>query len=223
MRTRTLLVTGAVLAAGAQTALGVCGPPTARTLAVTESARIYAVPGATPKAPTTIVGCHLETGGRAVAIAKQLTRKIRYGKRRITQRLIVQQPRLTGPFAAVAVRNFDAVGRGRTTIRIVDLRTGAAATSRRTALSGSARDWTITDLGVSTDGRAAWIARYRPDPSQSQVFIKSVGVEATSIDAGNIDPFSLDVYELLQEDGHLDVSVNYTKDGGSSAGNSAIV
>jgi hypothetical protein len=76
---------------------------------------------------------------------------------------------------------------------------------------------------VSTDGRAAWIARYRPDPSQSQVFIKSVGVEATSIDAGNIDPFSLDVYELLQEDGHLDVSVNYTKDGGSSAGNSAIV
>jgi hypothetical protein len=97
--------------------------------------------------------------------------EIRYGKRRITQRLIVQQPRLTGPFAAVAVRNFDAVGRGRTTIRIVDLRTGAAATSRRTALSGSARDWTITDLGVGTDGRAAWIARYRPDPSQSQVLI----------------------------------------------------
>ena len=211
-----------MLAVGAETALGVCGPPAARTLAVTESARIYAVPGPTAKAPTTISGCHLETGGRAVAVAKQLTRKIRYGQRRITQRLIVQQPRLAGPFAAVAVRNFDAVGRGRTTIRIVDLRTGAVATSRRTALSGSARQWSITDLAVSTDGRAAWIARYRPDPSQSQVFIKSVGVEATSIDSGNVDPFSLELRELLLEDGRLDVSIDYTKDGGASIGNSAI-
>ncbi|HMO00326.1 MAG TPA: hypothetical protein PKD59_13015 [Miltoncostaeaceae bacterium] len=222
MRTRTLLLTAAMLTVGAQTALGVCGPPAARTLAVTDSARIYAVPGATPTAPTTISGCHLETGGRAIPIAKQLTRTIRYGKRRITQRLIVQQPRLAGSFAAVAVRNFDAVGRGRTTIRIVDLRTGAVAASTRTAPSGAARDWTVTDLGVSTDGRAAWIARYRPDPSQSQVFIKSAGVDATSIDSGNMDPLSLEITELLQEDGHLDVSVDYTKDGGASAGNSGI-
>ena len=79
MRTRTLVLTAAVLAAGAQTALGVCGPPTARTLAVNESARIYAVPGATPKEPTTITGCSLESGGQPFAIAKQITRTIRYG------------------------------------------------------------------------------------------------------------------------------------------------
>jgi hypothetical protein len=222
MRTRTLLLTAAVLAAGAQTALGECGPPTARTLAATETARIYAVPGATPKAPTAIVGCSLDTGGQPFAIAKQLTRTIRYGTRRITQRFLVQQPRLAGPFAAVAVRNFDAVGRGRTTIRIVDLRTGATATSTRTAPSGRARDWTVTDLGVSTDGRAAWITRYRPDPGSSQIFIKSVGVEATSIDSANIDPFSLEITELVQEDGHLDVSVDYTKNGGVDIGNSGI-
>jgi hypothetical protein len=222
MRTRTLLLTAAVLAAGAQTALGECGPPTARTLAATESARIYAVPGATAKAPTAILGCSLDTGGQPFAIAKQLTRTIKYGKRRISQRFIVQQPRLAGAFAAVAVRNFDAVGRGRTTIRIVDLRSGATATSTRTAPSGRARDWTVTDLGVATDGRAAWITRYRPDPAQSQIFIKSVGVDATSIDGGNIDPVSLEMTELVEDTGQLDVSVDYTKDGGASQGNSGI-
>jgi hypothetical protein len=208
----------AVLGLGAQAALGVCGPPPARTLAVSDTARIYAVPAA-PTKPVTIAGCSLEAGGAAVPLAKQFTRKIRVGKRSITQRSRVQVPILSGGFAGVAVRKFDALGRGSTTIRVVDLRSGAVAfTSRATRGSaGQARDWTVTDLVVAPDGRAAWIGFYRKDPSQSQVWIRSFAAVA-SIDTAAIDPVSLEL--SATEEGNY--GIDYTKDGGTGIGNSSL-
>jgi hypothetical protein len=133
----------------------------------------------------------------------------------------VQVPRINGAFGAIAVRNFDALGRGRTTIRAVDLRTGAPAfTSRKTTGSGPARQWNVTDLVVSSDGRGAWISVFRPSPSQSQVFIRTFTGDA-SIDSGLIDPFSLEIYELVTETG-LDASINYTKQGRTQLGNSSL-
>ena len=140
----------------------------------------------------------------------------------MVQRISVQVPRINGAFAAIAVRNFDGLGRGRTTIRVTDLRTGAPVfASRKTAGSGSARDWNITDLVVSSDGRGAWISVYRKAPSQSQVFIRGFSGDQP-IDSGLIDPFSLEVVETPNEAGGIDAGINYTKNGGAEAGNSGL-
>jgi len=210
------------LGVGSQTALGVCGPPTARTLAVTDSARIYAQPAARG-APVKIVGCHLESGGAPIPLATQLTRRSRVGRRTVVQRLIVQVPRLNGPFAALAVRNFDSLGRGRTTIRVIDLRTGATRfTSRSTAgTQGRRRDWNVTDMVVSSDGRGAWITVFRPDPSQSQVWIRTFAGDQ-QIDSGLIDPVSLELVETPIETGGIDAGIDYTKQGGTVPGNSSL-
>jgi hypothetical protein len=217
MKGRLAIVALIAFGIGSQAALGVCGPPTARTLAVSDSARIYAVPTASKK-PVTIVGCSLETGGVPVALAKQQTRRFKVGRRTIIQRISVQVPILSGGFAGVAVRNFDSLGRGGTTIRVTDLRAGAPAfTSRSTRGSeGQARDWNVTDLVVAPDGRAAWITVYRRDPSKSQVWIRSFAGVA-SIDTAAIDPFSL---ELVVTES--DYGIDYTKDGGTTPGNSSL-
>jgi hypothetical protein len=170
-----------------------------------------------------IIGRHDASGGVPVVLGQQLTRRVKVGKRRfITQRLVVQVPPINGGFAGVAVRNFDSLGRGRTTIRVVDLVTGATTfTSRQTAGSGAARQWSVTDLALSSDGRAGWITVYRPDPSQSQVIIRTFAA-VQSIDSGTIDPLSLEETELVDESGALDASVDYTKDGGTAIGNSSL-
>jgi len=129
MRLRTAVLALVALGIGSQVALGVCGPPAARTLAVTESARIYAQPAA-PGKPVKVFGCHLESGGVPIPLATQVTRRIKVGRRTIVQKITVQVPRINGAFGAIAVRNFDALGRGRTTIRAVDLRAGAPRSPR---------------------------------------------------------------------------------------------
>jgi hypothetical protein len=157
-----------------------------------------------------------------ITLATQLTRNVKVGRRTVVQRIIVQVPRINGAFAAIAVRNFDALGRGRTTIRVTDLRTGAPVfASRTTAGAGSARDWNITDLAVSSDGRGAWISVYRKAPSQSQVFIHGFSGDQP-IDSGLIDPFSLEVVETPNEAGGIDADINYTKNGGTQPGNSGL-
>ncbi len=222
MRTRTLLLTAAALGLAAQTALGVCGPTTARTLAVTDSARIYAVPAA-PGKPVKIVGCHLETGGAPVALATQLTRRVKAGKRLVQQKITITQTRINGAYGAIVVRNFDAIGRGKTTVRVVDLRSGAPqfASTKTAGATGRPRDWNVTDLVVSHDGRAAWIGVYRPQPSQAEIWIRAFSGVA-SIDAGPIDPVSLELNEVPIEDGTIDVGINYTKRGGTEPGNSSL-
>ena len=222
MKPRIVVGALVILGLGSQAALGVCGPPAARTLAVTDSARIYAQPAARG-APVKIVGCHLESGGVPIPLATQLTRNVRAGTRTVVQRIIVQVPRINGPFAAIAVRNFDTLGRGRTTIRVTDLRTGAPVFSSRqtTGTLGRARDWNVTDLVVSTDGRGAWITVYRRAPSQSQVWIHTFTGDS-SIDSGLIDPFSLEVVETPNETGGIDAGINYTKQGGTEPGNSSL-
>ena len=222
MKARVIILALVTLAVGSQAALGVCGPPTARTLAVTDSARIYAQPAVRAGGPVKIVGCHLESGGAPVPLATQLTRKVKAGKRTVVQRISVQVPRINGAFGAIAVRNFDALGRGRTTIRVVDLRTGATVfTSRKTAGSGRPRDWNVSDLVVSSDGRGGWITVYRPDPSQSQVWIHGLSGDQP-IDSGPIDPLSLEVVETPNEAGGIDAGINYTKAGGTEPGNSGL-
>jgi len=223
MRTRTLLLTLVVTGIGAQTALGVCGPTAAKTLAVTESARIYEQPGVAVGKPAKIIGCHLETGGAPVVLAQAVTRRVKAGTRFVQQKISVQQPRINGYFAAVAVRNFDALGRGRTTIRVADLRTGVTQfTSTRTnGTDGRPRDWNVSDLVVSYDSRAAWISAFRPDPSRSTLWIRTfTGV--APIDTGAMDPTSLELVEDTEESGVVNVGINYTKDGGTLPGNSSL-
>lgn len=53
----------------------------------------------------------------------------------MTQRITVQVPVIGGGFAGVAVRNFDSLGRGRTTIRVGDYTKDGGAVLGSSSLS----------------------------------------------------------------------------------------